>query len=510
MLDPFAVNAASIPPPSRGILARIKEFFAWPGPEAAQGREAARYVEREKIRSGPQDIKLPWFLPYEDDTGTGETQAMRLAYRKMYSDPVITAALNSQIFGIASLPLQIHPADKKNKHDVEVAEFNRWNLMRRFDGGGSGLIWKILSGACVDGYSVNEKVIDYQRKGKYAGKDVLTKLKQKDVGSDLVLNTDQYRNIVSLTGLRYNSGTEWDTSAFVIYSRLKMYERPTGLSALRCVYYHYWLRDTAWKLRQIGLTTKAFPVLVGTYETESVQPSLNESLRKAKSLSYLTIPKTCMVAALEIAGQSENEFEQSIRSLNEEIYLGITTATLQSLTGGKDVARGSSDVHKDSANANKGFIASEICGIFNNQDDGLLKDLTDLNFMAGDYPYASLAEVDPDAMNAKVTVATGIKALGLDQSKTALREELACEEPHEDDPDDCLAGTSAPDPNAKPFAAANPFGSPHPDDKTKQLGNDDLAAAGTEEPAPRPFPASAKGATGYSERWGSYVQRVGS
>jgi len=455
-LDPFAVNAASIPPPNRGILARIREFLPWWGAKQEQGKPVAVYLEREKVRGGPQAIKLPWFLPYEDDTGTGETSCMRLAYRRMYADPVITGALNSQIFGISNLPLQIHPADKKNKTDTQVAEFARWNIQRRYSGGTSGLIWKIISGGFIDGYSVNEKVWAYQDRGKFAGKDVLISLKQKDVGNDLVLDTDAYRNVVSVLGLRYNSGVEWHPSNFIIYSRMKMYERPSGLSALRCVYFHYWLRDTSWKLRQIGLSTKAFPILIGTYENAAIQPSLNNALQNAKSLAWLSIPKEAQVTALEIAGQSDAEFEGSIRQLDEEIYIGITGATLQALQGGKEVERGSSEEHANTADSFKGFPASEVCALLNDQDSGLLKDMTDLNFVASDYPFASVEEVDPDDVTKKITIATGIKALGLDQSKESLREQFSSEAPHEGDPNDTLAGAPAPPTAPAPGGAGTP------------------------------------------------------
>ncbi len=480
--DPFQV-AANVIPSNRGILWRIREFFAWAGPEVSQKTNIAQYLEREKIRSGPQDIKLPWFLPYQDDTGVEETQAMRHAYRRMYADPVITAALNSQIFGVASLPLQIHPADKKNKHDVAVAEFHRWNLQRRLSGGPSGLIWNILSGMCVDGYSINETVITYQDKGKYEGKDVLVKLKQKDAGNDVVLNTDQFRNIVSVLGLRYNSGVEFHASDFVIGTRLKMYERPTGLSAFRCVYHHYWLRDTAWKLRQIGLSTKSFPVLVGYYANADTQPSLNNSLTKAKSLAWLSVPESCRIEALELAGQSKDAFSEAIQGLNEEIFLGITGATLQALTGDSDEHIGKSSVHATTSNLNKWFYSENICGLFNDQEVGILKNMTDLNFVVGDYPFATLSAVEPDDIVKKVTIATGIKALGLDQSRESLHEELATEPPHDNDPADVLPGDK---PGQTP---------PTPPAGGMGTGNDDTGLGGAGTP---PFR--------FSEAWSEYVR----
>lgn len=471
-------------PKTRGLMGMLRRFFGgWAGPQVKN--PAVVYVEKEKVLSGPDSVRLPWFLPYDEcDTGTGETQAMRQMYRRMIAWAPVKAALQNKIFGVAALKLQIHPADKRNDLDQKIAEGVRWNLIRRLKGSIPALVWKILSAACVDGYSVNEKIWNLQEAGKYAGRIALTNLKQKDTGYDIVPKTDQFNNITSFLGLRYNGGKEFHPSDFVTFAHLPMYERPTGTSDLRAAYSATWLYDTAWKLRRIGLTTKSFPLLWAQYEKESQQPSINTALAKAKSLSFLTVPKGTMVEALEIAGSSADEFHSTIQDLREEILMCITGAFMHQMGGGQNVRRGSSEKAESISDLFKWFLSECICGLLNDEETGIIKEIVDLNHVVSEYPYASLDAVSWEEMKNLADIVGSAREWGMPLSKEWIYEKFSLEAPHKNEDGDETEDTL--EPEAPPPAPIMPGTKP-------PFGGPDLPPEAT-TPAPPPN----KGGTGGS------------
>src|SRR6185369_14327371 len=112
---------------------------------------------------------MPWFLPYQNNqSGMHETAQTRQAYRIMMASPHVKASVLGKLLGVAGLELKILPVDKKNARDREIAEGCQWILGERIRGGFPGMAWSILSGAAIDGYSINEKVWAIERKGRWA------------------------------------------------------------------------------------------------------------------------------------------------------------------------------------------------------------------------------------------------------------------------------------------------------------------------------------------------------
>lgn len=453
-----------VPGPARGMIGALRDWtFSWLGPTLSKSTPAYDNVTREKLAGGPRGIQFPWFEPYIDDrTGTGQTQAMVLAYRKMWGSAVVKSAVCQRIFGVAALKLVVAPATKKNPRDQAIADFVRWNYNQRLSGGFSGLVWGLLSGAYTDGYSVHEKVWQPTLKGKYAGKIGLAALKMKDVGNDLILRSDEFRNITSLQGLQYNGGQEFNPSDFVIFQNLKMYERPTAMSEFRSVYTAFWIRNTAWMLRGRGLVRQASPLLVGHYGIATSQPGLNASLSQAESQNWLSVPEDVRLEAVNIAGGSQDYFKSAIADLDQEIFLGLTGGTLQALTGQADVHSGSSKAHATTADSFKWFASERLAQKLNDYDDGLTKDIVDLNYVCSEYPQCTLSAVSAEEMAAELAVDNGLHTLGLDLSKEETYERYGRSGPHDNEPDDCLkGGSSGPAPGAFP-GGIGPDGKPVP------------------------------------------------
>ena len=436
----FAGFGAYGPAPGkgRGLVRWLRESMGgWLGPKRAHGSQAARELTREKAASGPRLVTLPWFLPYFDDV-TGETATARLYYRKMWADPVVKAAILAKIFSVASLTLKIHPADEHNSHDVKVAQFVEWTLTKRCRGSVPNLVWSILSGGLTDGYSVCEKSWKVQEKGKYAGKYILVNLKPKLVGDDLVLQTDEFRNVVGVMGLRYNAGEEFSVDDFVIFRHLPLYDYPTGMSDFRAIYSKYWLLDTAWKLRSILLEKRALPLLVGHYQDPTTQSALEHALGLAKSQNWLSAPESARIEALNLAGSAEDVFSSAIRDLKEEIFLGIQGATLQALLGGPQQQRGSSNVHQDTSELFAWYLSGCILSLLNDEDDGLIKDIVDLNHVVSEYPYATLSAVDVNELAQELQIDDRLHGWGLPLSKDEIYKRYGRTPPQ--DRDDTIPG----------------------------------------------------------------------
>lgn len=448
------------PPARPGLLGRMaSEGMAWPGPEAAtadlkagppkqaddatgggpfEWRSAARELSTERVNSGPAGVPFPVFLPYFDDQ-TGETPAARLAYRKMLSDGDVKSALISKILPVCALDLSVLPEDDGDPIQAEAAKFVEWNLTKRIDGGFIGLCWDVLIGGLVDGFSVLEKVWAAQDKGKYAGRWVLSALKPKQVGDDVILLTDSFRNIIGVRGLRYNAGEDWPPERFLIFRHLPMYGSPVAMSDLRAAYKHFWMRDTALKLRATFIEKRAIPSLLGKYKTTSQKASLDAALAMFKSQNYVSVPDDVLVEVLDAAGGAEAAFKEFDQDQIEAIYRSINGASLQAVEGKTGGARGNSRVHQTTAEVRVWHLSAMICQALNNHERGLVVDLCDLNFTLPEYPSAVMGSVDASDLTDDLAIYDGVKnKLGVSLSEADVRKKFRIAAPDKSKPGDEL------------------------------------------------------------------------
>lgn len=431
---------ANPPGPSRGILAWLRDRATpWLGPRLSRGEPVDVEVRRQTVRSGPPVAALPWFLPYFDQGQTlGEHAVMRQAYRRMLADPNVKAAFLGKSLAVCALEIKVVPCIKKSRRDNEIADFVRWNLEAALEGGLPGMIWSILSGAMIDGYSVSEKVWEYVDRGEHAGRYCLRALKPKDTGADVVLLTDQYRNVTGVQGLRYNAGEIFPPSRFAIFRHLPLWDQPTGMSDLRAVYSRWWMLDTVLKLRAVGLEKRALPIVIGHYQSSQQRPSVEAALALVKSQNWLAVPEGVMIEALNIAGMADGAFAEAIRDLKHDIFLGIEGAVLQSLEGSVTDGRGDTSVHRSKADRIAWFVAQSIECLLNDRHYGVIPDLVGLNYAAGGCPRVRLQAVDLDEQLTNLEIDEKLAGMGLALSKDDLYERYGRRPPDPDDPDDAL------------------------------------------------------------------------
>jgi Protein of unknown function (DUF935) len=494
-------SAGSAPGPDRGILDRLKrQDVPWPGPDVAADTDAGPYVGTERYRGGPQGVVFPRFLPYYED-GSLETAEMRLAYRRMGSDPNVSAAIKGLIYAVAALDLKVVPANRKSKYDQEVADFVRWNLEDRLFEGMSGLVWNILSGGLTDGYSLCYKVWGCEKRGKHAGKWPLCRLKPVDTGNDAVVQTNSAMDIVGILGLRYNAGTEFSPNEFVIYRHCPVYNQPTGTSALRCVYKRWWFLNAVMTLRGIATEKRSSPFAWATYKTASQESKLNAMMAKLKSQNWATVPEGVLLQVLDLAGSGETIFQSFCKDAAEDIFLGIQHATLQALTGGANEERGSSEIHKHQTDVVREYLTRGIETCLNDHDTGLIRDIVDLNFVVEDYPRALLTSVDKDGQKKEADLAKQLQDMGLKLSVADMYDRFSLTPP--EDESDVLQKEQPPAPGQPPGAPGEqPPGQPGETAPGGEGGaefdlGDDSGAEGAGEQQP------AQGETFAEEDWTS-------
>jgi len=123
------------------------------------------------------------------------------------------------------------------------------------------------------------------------------------------LQTDEFRNVTGILGLRYNAGREFSPANFVIFRHMPLYDQPVGMSDFRAVYSRYWMLDTALKLRAIGLEKRTYPMAIGQWKMASDQPGLEGALAKLKWQNWVSIPESARIQVLDLAGKGDEVVE---------------------------------------------------------------------------------------------------------------------------------------------------------------------------------------------------------
>lgn len=372
--------------------------LGWLGKAKIDGTPQSSTVFQEKLKQviSAQGHHIR-FLPYADRY-TEETDAIRKAYPVMLRDPYIKQALYTKVFGVASLDLQVHAASKSSR-DKEIAEFIK-HCIQKSRGGPRRAIVNIAIPGSIFGFSVTE--INLRKPtgtGQFGKKITIESLKSKDINK-LQLEGDEFGNIAGVRDKVTNQ--LYHASNFLIYTHMPLFESPTGISDFRAAYRAYWLADTAWQLRAIGLERYGLPVLKGTYTSDAEQYALDQQLPNVRSQGYITVPQGALVEAMDIAARGTTDFESAIRDLREEMVLAIAGAILQMLTTtGTAEMRGSADVQKGTFELLQWYLAQEAADVLNDQ---LFPTLVDLNYPNADHPTCTFGGVSDSAMKDSITV----------------------------------------------------------------------------------------------------------
>lgn len=403
----------------------------------------------EKIRTGVTSGQLQ-FMPLLDHV-TDETQEVRDNYRKMLAEPMVKSALLTKVLSVAALDVQVHPPDKANPYHRHQAEFVRHNL-NRIKGKTRRLARNVLYPGLIDGWSLNEKVWEVEDEDpKWRGKWVWQKVKSKDT-RNLQIGVDEYRNVEAFKASTYNSGRVYPPADFIHYSYLDLFEDPRGTSDLRAAYRAYWIKKTTWQLRGFHLDKYTSPFLIGKYpeKANEVRAALETALVKAKSSTWLTVPTTAIIEAVEMSTRGTADFENAIRDCDRDMLVAIVGAYLQILEGKTTGARAMGEVHRDTSELFQWLLAAEFGDVLTEE----ARELCRLNFPDPAPPTVTLEAVSEAALLVRSQVDEALQRLGLKLSKRQTYEVYGRAEPEDDE--DVLVPTTPPAPVASsPVPVAN-------------------------------------------------------
>lgn len=399
--------------------------------------------------------KMPW-----PDNFNKETPEIRRAYREMLRDGTIRSAFYSKILSVASLDVQVMPADDSPAAQ-RVADFVKWNLTQSTLGGFPKIVRSILEGGCSEGYSLCEPRIDIQRRGKYRLMYTLQKFKGKD--SKLFdLEVDNFDEITSVYVKATNRRVNPDR--FVIWSYLSMFEAVIGSSDFRACYREFLIIDVAMKMAAIDVERFVLPMMKGTYKESDQKELMEEALRTARSLGFAALPDGATIEAIQLATAGPDRIDARIKMCQANVFTAMTGASLQAMEGQKTGSLAQGRVHQNQSQLPVWFLANEVAEVLKSQ---LVPALVDLNFGDEcDLPQVVVSGVDDAATTGFADLVEKAQRMGLKPSRKDVAKRMGIQEAQT--PEDELVPSAPGGTGGTGMGGMPPIGSDGPTDQ--QMG----------------------------------------
>lgn len=348
--------------------------------------------------------------PADYDNWTGETWEIRRAYRQlMLKEPNVKAAMWTKIYSVASLDLQVAPANKNRSADRAAAKYVEYAL-KKIKGGTKKLIESIAAGAMVDGFSVCEKLLastePNQEWPSFWTVEGLFPVDTEWVKFDI----DRYKRVTVVRPLKGNPGGGFDPKDFVIHAHQSLWGGPFGISDLRAAYRAATLITDAVKFRAMLLENFSGPFLVGKYvrNDASAKKEMMKALREARTLGYVVCREDEEITVLNLATSADEQFKSAIEDYRNEIYTAINGA-YKPFTEGKVSHSGDTSVARDITELFEWALATDVATVLTEQ---VAPDLVVPNFPPGTgIPIVSLSGFDPETTLKRLQVIQTVQQL---------------------------------------------------------------------------------------------------
>lgn len=379
---------------------------------------------REQVRAYASATPVRVTGPGIFDNFTGETAEMRVAYRRAFTaEPAVKAALLGKIAAVQALGLNVKPADD-TPLDQYAADFVKRSLTTVGpEMGLSGIpliVWEVLAGGLMDGFSVSEKIWKKEERGKFKGKIGLGDLKSKD-SRFIQFELDQFRNISSVISMRGNSGERFPPSDFVLFNYLSFFRNPFGTSDLRASYRAASMIPSILNLRMILLDKYTGPFIHAKVTDPALVERMKSQLAFARAGGFIVTDPADDLTMLDLAMKGTTDFQAALEDLRKEIAIGISGAFLTMMTGeGGSGTRGDSSVQQDTVDLFIWLLAVAVQGAINRQ---IVPDLIVPNFGDTiDFPTVTLEAPNPDKVLAELGIDETLDRLGVPLSLGDLYE----------------------------------------------------------------------------------------
>jgi hypothetical protein len=226
----------------------------------------------------------------------------------------------------------------------------------------------------------------------------------------------------------------FDPSGFIIYSHLRMFGNPHGVSDLRAAYRAMIMIPDAIRMRMIFLDKYVGPFLAGSISAPEMKAAMYNELKKSRQSGVLVYDKDSDVKVLDLATRGTADFQAGLQDLRQEVATGISGAFLHMMTGETPGARGDSQVQKDTVDLFVWMLAEQLATLINNT---LIPWLMEMNYGAQyDLPIASLEAVSPADIVADLAIDESLDRMGIPTSVGEVLERARRSPPRNGDPND--------------------------------------------------------------------------
>lgn len=307
-------------------------------------------------------------------------------YGEMCTDDAVKAALAMKKHAVLSTGWDIEPATQE-KHDVEVADFVKWNFTK-MEGSLDTNLQECLS-ALTYGFSLAELTWRKLEAGPYTGKVGLKAIKSR-LPHGFVFVVDGHDNLLPDGIEQY--GKRLPVDKFVAFSYQNDHQNHYGISDLRPAYRPYWLKQNTWTWMGMFLDRYSVPLAEGIVPSHAGIPdgtvddvrAALENLQAATTFVHSEDIKLAFPTS-GISAQGSSVFERTIslcdlaiaRSLLLPNLLGLSA---QGDTGSFGQAKKHFDVFILLIEKLQRDLAEGVMG------EQVIRRLVDLNYHVEEYP----------------------------------------------------------------------------------------------------------------------------
>lgn len=414
----FSVDAAKPVEPSHFPLMQARaahnaDMVAW----------ANRIVERIHAETVSGRLRVPKYI----DLTRNDADA-RAAYDEMLSEPMVMTPLRVLVDSVAAQDLQIIPDDPDDPRQQDEAEFGRW-AFKHVEGGKLAMIRAVAFNGLRRGWSVTEPIWTEPLPigHKYELRRTWAIWKDRDE-KDVDPLVDSFMNIEALRERR--TGIKWNPADFVVYTHLKLFQNPRGLSALRVAYNDYISKATAMQLWGIHLEKWGSPVIKGTYTDESQQrAALETALENFKANNWVTVPQGVIIDAVMAATGTPANYQAFIDRCDKGMAIGIMGSHLPIMEGSNQTVAGSTREQRGTTELFQWALAEEMSGILTQALAALLA----VNAADVPPPTVVLGAVSESEIAAMLANDNLLHTMGLPLSKRSLYQRTGREAPRDDE-----------------------------------------------------------------------------
>jgi hypothetical protein len=432
-IDSTAIDASApvVPPHFQAQHARAAQnadIVAW----------ATRVVERIRAESAKGGLRVPQWIDLTKDDAKA-----RAAYDSMLSEPMVMTPLRVLVDSVAAQDLQVLPDDPEDERQQEEAEFVRW-AFKNVEGGRLAMLRAVAFNGLRRGWSVTEPVWTepLPPAHKYALRRTWAIWKDRD-DKDIEPLVDSFRNLIGLRSKR--TGEKLEPTDFVIYTHMKLFGNPLGISALRTAYNDYIGKMMAMQLWGLNLEKWGSPFLKGTYVDEATQKgSLEAALSAVEANSWISVPTGTTIEAISAATGTPANYQAYLDRCDKGMAIAIMASHLPIMEGSNQTVAGSTKEQRGTTELFQWALSEEMSNLLT-RAVAILLAVNSADVPPPTVILGSVSEAEIAAMLANDNLLHG---MGLSLSKRSLYARSSREAPR--DAEDTLAPPTAP--------ATGPFG----------------------------------------------------